>query len=78
MTVVEDENEEGWSKVVTLDGRRGQVPASYLQINEEEAATLPVEISSGRQGTSYSSFLHVNVLTKIFFSCRSVRLCFAK
>lgn len=35
--MVEDEDESGWSKITTLDGRRGQVPASYLQINDESA-----------------------------------------
>lgn len=53
LTVVEDEDSEGWSKVVTLDGRRGQVPASYLQI-DEEGRILP---AISRQGTvSLTSF----------------------
>lgn len=45
MIVVQDEDASGWSMITTTDGRRGLVPASYLQIDDGES-----EDSGHKQG----------------------------
>lgn len=47
MNLVEPEDDAGWCKVSTSDGRTGLVPASYLQLG----GAAPAE-AAGSQGAS--------------------------
>lgn len=47
VTVVEGEDDAGWCKVSTRDGRVGLVPASYLQL---DGAAEEQEQEEGQQG----------------------------
>lgn len=46
--VVEEEDQEGWCKVTTNDGRRGLVPASYLQLEGVGGESRRGEFSRAR------------------------------
>lgn len=48
MSVVEPEDEAGWIKVSTKDGRVGLVPGSYLQVGGGAGGAASEEV--GEQG----------------------------
>lgn len=58
--VVQDEDASGWSMITTKDGRRGLVPASYLQIDDGES-----EEGGNKQGTLRSFSTSAGLFTHL-------------
>lgn len=52
VSVVEPEDDAGWTKVKTSDGRVGLVPGSYLQLGGAAPVPPPIAEESGQQGES--------------------------
>lgn len=59
VSVVEEEDESGWTKVRTSDGRVGLVPGSYLQLGGAmENVTDPEQEGAGGQQGEFSVVPH--------------------
>lgn len=67
--VVEGEDEEGWSKVRTRDGRVGLVPASYLQLGGDPSAPAEEEGRGTGQRGEYRLIQHGTWLMRIQSWC---------
>lgn len=56
MSILEDEDESGWQKVKTSDGRVGLVPSSYIQAggaaHDASSSSQKAQEPEGKQGLS--------------------------
>lgn len=55
VSILEEEDSEGWIKVRTSDHREGLIPASYIRNDESRDET--VEQENLGEGSSFSPFL---------------------